>query len=302
MRSALPPELRERLAASLACPKCRTALVARGEELACPSCSASYPRQGETDVLLPGATRDAVLAEVERWGREAIRPRISYRWLHRLMSPQVHRWGPELRWTRDRIAALPEGCLVLDIGCGASEPGDRVVRLDLSPGPDVDIAGDAHDLPLLDGSVDAILLLRVLEHVKDPVRVVSEALRVLRPGGMFIAVVPFLEPYHRNPTDHSRFCRDGVERLFAGFETDELSVATGPAVTLAWLLKEFAAIVFPFSNRPLVYASVREAVGWLSAPIAWLDPLVRRRAFAHKIAGSFWYVGRRPPAARGTPP
>lgn len=301
MRSSLPQDLRDRLSAALACPTCRIALQPHGEELACPTCAAVYARDGETEVLLPSGARDVVLAEVERWSREAIRPRISYRWLRRLMSPQVHRWGPELRWTRNHVAALPKGSLVLDIGCGASEPGDWLARLDLSPGPDVDIACDAHGLPLVDGTVDALLLLRVLEHVKDPVRVVSEAYRVLRPGGTMIAVVPFLEPYHRNPTDHSRFCRDGVERLFAKFHTDELSVATGPAVTLAWFLKEFAAIAFPFSNRPLVYASVREAVGWLCAPIAWLDPLLRRRSFAHKIAGSFWYVGRKPPAAQVGP-
>ena len=298
MRSTLPDGLKSRLLASLACPGCRSPLVAGDGGLICAACATTYAPSGETQVLLPPASRQTAAAEVEAWNREAIRPRLSYRWIRRLMSPQVHRWGPELRWLRERLSTLPADALVVDIGCGAAKDEKGVVRLDLSPGPAVDVAGDALSLPFLDSTVDAVLAIRVLEHVKDPVKVVAEALRVLRPGGLVVAVVPFFEPYHRNPTDHSRFCRDGVERLFGAFEKVELEVATGPAISLAWFLKEWIAVLAPFSNRPLVYASVREIAGWLFAPLAWLDPLVRRKAYAHKIAGSFWYVGRRAPESR----
>ena len=296
MRTTFPESLKARLLSSLACPACRSPLSSGEGVLACTACATTYVHDGDTQVLLPPASRQTVEAEVEAWNREAIRPRLSYRWIRRLMSPQVHRWGPELRWLRNRLSTLPTDALVVDVGCGAAENEKGVVRLDLSPGPEVDVAGDALNLPFLDASVDAVLAIRVIEHVKDPVRVVAEADRILRPGGLVVAVVPFFEPYHRNPTDHSRFCRDGVERLFDAFEKVELEVATGPAISLAWFLKEWVAVLAPFSNRPLVYASIREIAGWLFAPIAWLDPLVRQKTYAHKIAGSFWYVGRKPGA------
>ncbi|MEK7866896.1 MAG: methyltransferase domain-containing protein [Planctomycetota bacterium] len=298
MRTTFPESLKARLFSSLACPQCRGPVSSGEGGLACAACSTTYAPKGGTQVLLPPALRQTVESDVAAWNREAIRPKLSYRWIRRLMSPQVHRWGPELRWLRARLSTLPQDALVVDVGCGAAEDEKGVVRLDLSPGPEVDVAGDALSLPFLDSSVDAAVAIRVLEHVKDPVRVVAELFRVLRPGGLVVAVVPFFEPYHRNPTDHSRFCRDGVERLFGAFERVELEVATGPAISLAWFLKEWIAVLAPFSNRPLVYASIREVAGWLFAPIAWLDPLVRRKEYAHKIAGSFWYVGRKP----ATPP
>jgi 2-polyprenyl-3-methyl-5-hydroxy-6-metoxy-1,4-benzoquinol methylase len=49
------------------------------------------------------------------------------------------------------------------------------------------------DIPLPSGSVDVIVSLQVLEHVKDPGKVLSEAWRVLRPGGaMYLACENYL--------------------------------------------------------------------------------------------------------------
>lgn len=288
-----PPTLPDRLLSALACPACHAPLTAEGGGLACAACATTFAFEGRTPVLFVPKTRDTVERDIRDWGEQIILPNVRFRWIRRLMSPQVHRWGPERRRIAERLRALPPEALVVDVGCGAESAWPGLVRLDIAPGPQVDIAADAHDLPFRDGSVDVLLLVRVLEHVRDPQRVVAEAARVLRPGGEVLAVVPFLEPYHRNPTDHSRYCRDGVERLFGAFETVELSVATGPAVTLVWFLKELVAVAFPFSDRPRLYAAVREVAGWLLSPLAWLDPLLRGKAFAHKVAGSFWYVGRR---------
>jgi len=61
----------------------------------------------------------------------------------------------------------------------------------LSPGDDVDYAvGDARDLDLPDESVDAVLLLGPLYHLpeaEDRLRVISEARRIVRPGGAVFA-------------------------------------------------------------------------------------------------------------------
>ena len=50
------------------------------------------------------------------------------------------------------------------------------------------VLGDAHELPLADASIDAVLLFNVLPCVTTPARVLAEAARVLRPGGRAVVV------------------------------------------------------------------------------------------------------------------
>lgn len=55
------------------------------------------------------------------------------------------------------------------------------------------IAGDAANLPFDDSSFDAVAMFFMLEHVKDPRRVLREAMRVLRPQGHLVVTAPNLE-------------------------------------------------------------------------------------------------------------
>jgi ubiquinone/menaquinone biosynthesis C-methylase UbiE len=105
--------------------------------------------------------------------------------------------------------AVSTGARVLEIGCGTGAicrvlAGWRGVGevLGVDPSP-ILLAkarqlsagfgslsfeeADGRDLPLADGSFDAVVLHRVLSHVPGPERVLTEAFRVLRPGGWLVA-------------------------------------------------------------------------------------------------------------------
>jgi ubiquinone/menaquinone biosynthesis C-methylase UbiE len=108
----------------------------------------------------------------------------------------------------ERVRSIKEGrARVLEIGCGhldftldylRSACGELVatdleqlfpVDTQLPPGVSFQLA-DALDLPFDEGSFDCVIALEVIEHVTDADRFVSEALRVLRPGGKFIFTTP----------------------------------------------------------------------------------------------------------------
>lgn len=111
-----------------------------------------------------------------------------------------------LHWIAAARAALipPAGrsdAVLVDLGCGGGlfaphvqRLGYRHIGIDLVPGSlaiardhDVQpVRADVHALPLADASADVVSAGELLEHVADPSTVVSEACRVLRPGGLLV--------------------------------------------------------------------------------------------------------------------
>jgi SAM-dependent methyltransferase len=131
--------------------------------------------------------------------------------------------------------------VALDVGSGGRPPLDsawtrqvRRVRVDIERQPNVDLFCDAMALPVADGSVDAILMSEVLEHVSDPHGMVAEVRRVLRPGGTFAGSVPFLaQGIHGSPDDYFRYTASGLESILGRFD-DVKVVPHGNGLGVAW--------------------------------------------------------------------
>ena len=109
--------------------------------------------------------------------------------------------------------------------------------VDYVPSPEVNVLADAHAMPFRDGSLGAILLSHVLEHVAEPIGVMREVRRVLRPGGK--AYVTLLDrgwPYHARAgvyPDYYRFTKDTIDLLFKGWSAVQVLNGGGFAQMLA---------------------------------------------------------------------
>lgn len=143
------------------------------------------------------------------------------------------------------VAHLVRG-QILDIGCG-EQPlrplfdggADRIWGLDhphtLHPEEKIDVFGTALSLPFRDRCFDAAVSFQVLEHVPEPLDLLKEARRVIRPGGHLVLTAPHIWNVHEQPHDYFRYTEFGLRHLFvkAGFEIVEVRAMAGYFVTSA---------------------------------------------------------------------
>jgi len=168
-------------------------------------------------------------------------------------------WNPEAhsrdQWILQQATALPPGSRVLDAGAGASkyrpyfkhchyETQDfcqyqgELVRY-TQP---IDHVCEITKIPLEDASLDCILCTEVFEHVVDPMAVLREFRRLLKPGGVLLLTSPqgsyvHMEPYHFYGGFSHYWYRHWLPAL--GFEVGSISPQCGPGRVAVYGLVQF---------------------------------------------------------------
>lgn len=109
---------------------------------------------------------------------------------------------------------------VLDLGAGDfNRYGhlfycDEYIKMDIKPGPNIDVIGSADNIPFPDRHFDSIVATQVFEHLPDFEKAAKEVSRVLRSGGCFLITVPQWNELHSEPHDYWRFTNFGLIELF----------------------------------------------------------------------------------------
>ncbi len=134
---------------------------------------------------------DAMLDRLFRQGRRRAMERLELRAGERVCFVGVGT-GADLRY-------LPKDVNGIGVDLSEAMLARAENKLPIA-GCDIELRiGDAQALPLDDGGFDAVVLNLILSVVPDPARCMSEAIRVLRPGGRIVVFDKFL-PDGTEPT------------------------------------------------------------------------------------------------------
>lgn len=96
--------------------------------------------------------------------------------------------------------------IILDLGCGKKKR-EGSIGVDFSDRHDADVIHDLNvfPYPFENASVDQVYLDNVLEHLDEPVRVMEEIYRIVKPVGAVKVIVPyfrskwaFIDPTHKH--------------------------------------------------------------------------------------------------------
>lgn len=237
----------------LACPRCRGALDGPVEALRCadPSCGDGqpFPSVGRWPVLVDFEhsilDRERILATRAR----TLVPRAQgfMRRVHQLLFDQESVDSPRMVRFRE-LVRRSDAPVILVIGGGTvgrviepyyQDDSAQVIAFDIYASENTQFIGDGHRIPLASGTVDAVIIVAVLEHVLEPWVVSEEIYRVLKPGGAVFAETPFLQHVHEGPYDFTRFTESGHRWLFRRFEHVDSGVIGGLGTQLAWSIDVF---------------------------------------------------------------
>ncbi len=140
-------------------------------------------------------------------------------------------------------AVIP-GARVLDVGAGDApyrnyfphavyETAD-FCKID-KPYADITYICDLRSLPVGNEQYDHVLMTQVIEHLPEPLAVLVEINRVLKPGGCLWLSGPLYYQEHEQPYDFYRYTQFGLRYILhaAGFDVEEVEWLEGYCGTVS---------------------------------------------------------------------
>lgn len=193
-----PPE------GSVPCPLCESADTRQFDTILVADLRAEYLRQFgvDTEPEFDPTLKSLALLGCGKCGLEFFHPAVSGSPDFYARLSQAQTYYSVTRWEFAQAAKLigPEARIV-DVGCGDGHflsllPQKTKLGLELNADAAARAAAKGLTVrtetleALPDGSADVVTMFQVLEHMPMPRRILCEAVRVLRPGGLLLLAVP----------------------------------------------------------------------------------------------------------------
>ena len=197
-----------------------------------------------------------------------------------------------LNYLAQKISA--EKPFVIQIGSGNDRLAKAILNVDIFNYEEVDMVADCTNLPFADNTIDCVISNAVLEHVTEPELFIQEAYRVLKPGGIIITGVPFMQGFHASPNDFYRWTDKGLTHLHAKFKFKQQRIFanSGPTSGFLWIFQEWLSILLSF-NSNLLYQFWWFFFTITLLPLKLIDVVLIHYKQANKINSFFTYIGEK---------
>lgn len=195
----------------------------------------------------------------------------------------------------ETLEGVPPEHRICDIGAGGRRVREDAVCLDVAPGPNVDVVGDAHAIPLDDDQFDLVICTGTLNLCRDPYRVLDEFKRILKPGGLVHLEVGMFQPYNPEPEDYWRFTHAGLRLMFrrTGFAEVRSGTHIGPMTAIATSAMYLSGRLL--EGEGAVRRAARGASHAMFGPMKYLDALIPKDKLERTPFGyGIYFVGRAP--------
>ncbi len=112
--------------------------------------------------------------------------------------------------------------VVIDLGGGKNPSYERFwhikpekfIRVDINKKTEPDVVADLNKpLPFPDNFADVVFLFNVIYILENPLEVLKEINRILKPDGRLFLTCPFIFNEAKEPTDYWRFTSEALEKL-----------------------------------------------------------------------------------------
>jgi SAM-dependent methyltransferase len=288
------------------CPICHARVEQRDEQFICvnPECETSFPIVNGIPILINEKNSLFSIHDFVSQRQTFFNSAYENKWRQKIrkMLPSIskningknnyHRVNDLLLSENSNPCVLILGGSILGDGLEvlAKNSAIDLVESDVAFGPRTGLISDAHDIPFLDQTFDAVIVQAVLEHVVDPYRCSEEIHRVLKDNGIVYAETPFMQQVHAGRYDFTRFTHLGHRRLFRKFDEIDSGAVCGPGMALAW---SYTYFLMSFTTSRIMMILLRGFAGLTSFYLKYFDSFLINKPGTMDAASGFYFIGRK---------